>query len=151
MRRGRAAQQLLETVCCALSGADPPPEDVPCVPTLDDPSSTAISCAMFVADFASHFSIQLGVRPVSFAQLAPAIAAQGELTGREPLWDLYEGLMRFVLNVRFGPSLCLSRGFLSLADSRLLTHIVNLGVSCGPNAEKLHFCSVARWFRCKMI
>jgi hypothetical protein len=59
---------------------------------------------MYVADFASHFSIQLGVRPVSYAELAPALAAAGALAGREPLWDLYEGLMRFVLNVRAPPA-----------------------------------------------
>ena len=73
--------------------------------TLDECASASVACAMFVADFASHFSIQLGVRSVSYAELAPALAARCVLPGREPLWDLYEGLMRFVLNVRT-PPLC---------------------------------------------
>ena len=77
-----------------------PADDVPSVEPLDERTSASISCTMFVADFASHFARQLGTSPVSYASLVAAASAQGVLPGREPLWDLYEGLMRFVLNVR---------------------------------------------------
>ena len=69
--------------------------------TIDAATSHAMSATMFVADFASTFQLPLGLpRPVSFRQLQEAITAEGQLDGREVLWELYEGLMRFLLNVR---------------------------------------------------
>ncbi len=69
--------------------------------TIDAATSHAMSATMFVADFASTFQLPLGLlRPVSFRQLQKAITAEGQLDGREALWELYEGLMRFLLNVR---------------------------------------------------
>ena len=66
-----------------------------------------MSATMFVADFASTFHHPLGLpRAVNFKQLQDAIAAEGQLDGREVLWELYEGLMRFLLNVSLQTCLC---------------------------------------------
>ena len=68
--------------------------------TIDAVTSHAMSATMFVADFASTFHHPLGLpRAVNFRQLQDAIAAEGQLDGRDVLWELYEGLMRFLLNV----------------------------------------------------
>lgn len=97
-----------ETLACASAGGDAAVDDLPVGPleTIDAASSHAMSDAMFVADFASTFHQPLALpRIVNFRQLQDAIAAEGELEGREVLWELYEGLMRFLLNV--SPNCCL--------------------------------------------
>ena len=79
-----------------------PAEDVPTgdIVPMDETASEALSRTMFVADFASQFCELLGVRPVGFQELQAAIVGNGSAATREPLWELYEGLMRFLLNVR---------------------------------------------------
>ena len=70
---------------------------------IDAATSHAMSAILFVADFASTFHQPLGLpRAVNFRQLQDAIAAEGQLDGREVLWELYEGLARFLLNVSPG-------------------------------------------------
>ena len=77
---------------------------------------------MFVADFASTFHQPLGLpHTVNFRQLQEAIAAEGQLDGREVLWELYEGLARFLLNVSLQcllsfspPQVCLCTGIISV-------------------------------------
>ncbi len=78
-----------------------PAEDVPTagIEPMDEVTSEALSRTMFVADFATQFAHWLGVRPVGYRELAAAIEAPGTGAIREPLWELYEGLMRFLLNV----------------------------------------------------
>jgi hypothetical protein len=85
-----------------LAGGEPPAEDVPtaAIETVDEETSEALSCTMFVADFTTQFSKALGVKPVMYQELNAAICAPRVLDGRDVLWDLYEGLMRFLLNVR---------------------------------------------------
>lgn len=82
-----------------------------------------MSCTMFVADFATQFQKTLGVKPVLYQELNAAVNAAGVLDGRDVLWDLYEGLMRFLLNVRppfasytFTPRTAVSLSWLSLAQ-----------------------------------
>jgi hypothetical protein len=70
------------------------------IEVVDETVSEAMSCTMFVADFASQFSKTLALKPVTYQELNAAINAEGLLDGRDVLWDLYEGLMRFLLNVR---------------------------------------------------
>ncbi|CAL5227755.1 g10774 [Coccomyxa viridis] len=85
----------------ASDGGDTAADDMPVGPleTIDAVTSHAMSATMFVADFASTFHHPLGLpRAVNFKQLQDAIAAEGQLDGREVLWELYEGLMRFLLN-----------------------------------------------------
>ena len=81
-----------------------PADDLPMGPRwrrIDAATSHAMSATMYVADFASTFHLPLGLpQPVHFRQLQDAIAAEGQLDGREALWELYEGIMRFLLNVR---------------------------------------------------
>ena len=99
----------------ALVGGDTAGDDLPVGPleTIDAATSHAMSAAMFVADFASTFHHPLGLpRAVNFRQLQDAIVAEGQLDGREVLWELYEGLMRFLLNVSPEKSPC---GLLSSA------------------------------------
>ncbi|CAK0750991.1 hypothetical protein CVIRNUC_002033 [Coccomyxa viridis] len=82
-------------------GGDMPEDDVPTatVERIDAATSHAMSATMYVADFASTFHLPLGLpQPVHFRQLQDAIAAEGQLDGREALWELYEGIMRFLLN-----------------------------------------------------
>lgn len=89
-----------------------PEDDVPTasLERIDAAQSHAMSATMFVADFATTFQQPLGLAcPVSFRQLQEAIGAEGHLDGREVLWELYEGLMRFLLNV--GLAAQLSRAY----------------------------------------
>ncbi|BDA46316.1 probable Bromodomain adjacent to zinc finger domain protein 1A at N-terminal half [Coccomyxa sp. Obi] len=81
-------------------GGEMPAEDVPTaeIEPMDEMTSEALSRTMFVADFATQFAHWLGVRPVGYRELAAAIEAPGTGAIREPLWQLYEGLMRFLLN-----------------------------------------------------
>lgn len=84
-----------------------PAEDVPTaeIAPMDDAASEALSRTMFVADFASQFCELLAVRPVGYQELQAAIVGNGTGATREPLWEIYEGLMRFLLNVRAHPCL----------------------------------------------
>ena len=77
-------------------------EDAPlaAIEMMGSEASDALTCTMFVADFSSQFAMTLGLQPVSYRQLHAALTAEGVLSSREALWDLYESLMRFLLNVR---------------------------------------------------
>lgn len=71
---------------------------------MDEVASEAVSRTMFVADFATQFGELLAVRPVGYQELQAVVSAEGSSDAREPLWELYEGLMRFLLNVRPRPA-----------------------------------------------
>ena len=58
-----------------------------------------------MADFVEQFSPQTGVRPIAFEELQAVFEHyyDGGEEARVPLWSLYEGLLAFLLAVRYPP------------------------------------------------
>ena len=89
------------------AGEEPPAEDVQVPTCISTAEADGTLAALYVVDFVHHFTRQLGCAAPPWqdahALLTGVHAGQGVAVLSEvyqPLWDLYQGLLRFLLAVR---------------------------------------------------